>query len=683
MTAYLKWNDALARHFFRSEFAGQAVWLYVTDELIDELRSPDGGAVISFVEAVKAGVPWVTNGSLCQRALQAYRGWRERSLEYPPYIGYLSLFVLAAGLEGDFAKHAYYPRLRALLNERGEGALPSFARMLELWDDLEQWSTQDRNGELGLFEARIVGGHFHVGLPIAQTILSEHERAALPQMFAKAGLDPTSPPPDDELARMLRAQGGTVLRPRTRELVRTRHDPESYAVLLDTVVEELAAWDGAYDVQLPSEPAAATRRTFGSLRLCVDFDYVSGRLRSSLRCRVQREFPAGGLRLRAKGIQMLSCIESGLPGWSSPLADSGTGEQFDARVVDWSEGLRLTEERLGWRFGLTHRSVRVLVKGVAEGLPGLIEVGQVPRSQPVYFLYRDVDWPRLEQWAEKECQGFRTHRAREGMRPGWQFASCAEVNGDKRVRSSFPELALSERVRLRLVGGIRSDRGPNYFPFALPCIVLEGGVGREAVLCNDQDVPAAKVSRSYLLPDGLPNESRIRLEARRDGQILKRLSIYVTGEFEWRQEMPEQLSNEWGGTSADGGTGVAGALTIGCPPTEGFERSVMLAPGLDPRARHMFFIGRVPGQIYSWPQESAANWFPVWVIPMERRRGRVIYCGNDIDSAGPALDRFEADRHRLQLWKDILWYGRKRIKEPEEPLVVALWRSYVEAARRV
>lgn len=124
MTVYMPWNDALARHFFRPEMAGQVVWLYVTDDLIGELGSADGGTVASFVEAIKSGAPWVATGSLCQRALRAYEGWRGRGLEYPPYIGYLSLFVLAAGLEGDFARHAYYPRLRAPLAVRPAALQP-------------------------------------------------------------------------------------------------------------------------------------------------------------------------------------------------------------------------------------------------------------------------------------------------------------------------------------------------------------------------------------------------------------------------------------------------------------------------------------------------------------------------------------------------------------------------------
>ena len=682
---YLPWNDALAHHFFRPELAGQPVWLYVTDDLIQQLGAETGGGgVTDFVAAVKAGPPWSTAGGLCQRALQACEGWRDQGLDYPPYIAYLSLFVLAAGLEGDFARHAYYPRLRALLREGGEGELPSFARMLELWDDLESWSAQDRNGDLGLFEARIVGGHIHVGLPIAQTILSEDERQALPRMFAEAGLDPTSPPPDDELTRMLRSQGGTVLRPRTRELVRARSDPESYAVLIDAVADELAGWDGSYEEE-PAEGIHAQRvQRFGSIRLCVAFDRVSRRLSSSLRCRVKREFPDGGLLLKSTGLPSLHCYESGLPGWSSPMAEANTQELFDAATLDWSQGVSLTEDRLGWRFALAARRIRVLADGRAEGLPGFVEVRQVPRAQPVYFLYQNADWDKLADWAENECRDFHPLSVQEGIRSGWEFASCSEVTGDRRVRSTFPELALSERVRVALVGGIRSDHGLSFFPFAPPSVQLDGGDGRESLLCNGRELSPTGDIRRYSIPDDLPVESRIMLEAVRDGLTLKRMSIYVTGQFEWRRAKPDRLSDPWGAPRAGMGTGVAGALTMGDrPATNSFRRSLMLTPGMDLGAPRVFFVGSSPGQIYSWPAEPhAMAWRPVWAIPMGRR-GHAVYCGSDIEVAVPAGEQGDTDRERLNLWKEILWRRRKRIAEPKEPALVALWHAYVEAGRRV
>lgn len=53
MSEYLKWNDAIARHFFNRDRAGEAIWLYVNDELISELGARLGGDRTSFVEAVQ------------------------------------------------------------------------------------------------------------------------------------------------------------------------------------------------------------------------------------------------------------------------------------------------------------------------------------------------------------------------------------------------------------------------------------------------------------------------------------------------------------------------------------------------------------------------------------------------------------------------------------------------------
>src|SRR5205823_9510154 len=124
---------------------------------------------------------------------QVAERWRERDLKLPPYVGYLALFVLAAGAEGEFAAHAYYPRLHQLASLPGEGMPPEFDRMLTLWDDLERWSTGDKAGEVGVFIVRRSGKWVNVGLPLGQTMLVEQERKALPGIFAKANLDPTSP----------------------------------------------------------------------------------------------------------------------------------------------------------------------------------------------------------------------------------------------------------------------------------------------------------------------------------------------------------------------------------------------------------------------------------------------------------------------------------------------------------
>src|SRR5690349_564033 len=128
---YLEWNDAVAARIFRPELAGRQVFLFVNNDLIEEI---DGeGSVPRFVAAVEEGPPWVDDHlGLCQKAVRTMQGWRGRNREFPPYIGYLGLFVLALSVEGQFAAHAYYPRLRTLLgwSDVHGGTPASFERML-------------------------------------------------------------------------------------------------------------------------------------------------------------------------------------------------------------------------------------------------------------------------------------------------------------------------------------------------------------------------------------------------------------------------------------------------------------------------------------------------------------------------------------------------------------------------
>lgn len=98
---YLGWNNLIAKYFFNESKAGREVLLYVNDEVVDSIGEPYGVGVDDFIESVKDGPDWTTPTGFCQKALQAYEGWRSRGLEYPPYVSYLAFFVLAAVTETD------------------------------------------------------------------------------------------------------------------------------------------------------------------------------------------------------------------------------------------------------------------------------------------------------------------------------------------------------------------------------------------------------------------------------------------------------------------------------------------------------------------------------------------------------------------------------------------------------
>jgi hypothetical protein len=380
---YITWNHRLAANFFGPEHEGSRVFLYVTPDVLTEIARFQN-AVDDFVAAVKAGPPGITRQGLCQRALQTLDRWYDRG-GFPPYIGYLSFFVLAAGLEGDFAPTAYYPRLRRLLGEEPTaGQYPSFHRMLDLWDDLERWANEDKAGSLGIFRSDIAGNWIHVGLPIAQTILTEHERKVLPKIFARAGLDPTSAPPAEALAKALRDHGSGELQRRTLKLLSTRGEREIYDVLLDIVADELFEWDG----QLGDAGASfgeAYIRSFSVTRLCLAFDSVAKRAKCSLRLKINREFPEEGLLLNTEAVTSGITCEEFVERWSTPLKHLEDGP-MDAAALDWLQDTTFRDERLKWQFKLPGRPVRILTTGQQEGLPGIIETQALPRAQSFYLI---------------------------------------------------------------------------------------------------------------------------------------------------------------------------------------------------------------------------------------------------------------------------------------------------------
>lgn len=674
---FLLWNNGLVRHFFQPEMAGRPVYVYVTRETLSAVGERNDLDPDEFVEAVKNGPPWVTREGLCQRALQACSGWRERDLELPPYVAFLGLFVLAAGVEGDFAPHAYYPRLRQLIGEEMGGMLPSFDRMLELWDDLERWATMDRKGELGLFEAKIVGGWIHVGLPLAQTILSEEERNSLPRIFGAAGFDGSSVPPDDEVVRGLRVHGGQYFRPRTQRLVEGRGDEERLSALVDVVVEELAEWDGRVEADAPDGAVEA----FGALRLCATWDPVSQQVRTSLRCRIGGEFPEGTLTLSGAGLEGEVECEEAMGGWSTKLRSAVRTDPLDGRSLPWSEGAMLSDARRLWRFGLRPSPVRVLVSGTQEGIPGLVEVSQLPRKGSFYILFQAEIADAVREWGPTACVDFEEKDLESGLPEGWLMASAEAMKPGGDIPAPLDVVAPSSRVRLRLVGGVRSGPGNNYFSFAPPAIRIEGGRGDERLWCGEVEL-VAEVGE-YEIPRWLPTETRIVIEVRRGSNQVQRRSLYLTGDFSWNVRRTEGGFDRWGRqvSEGEGAPVVCGARVSGVLDTADYRVDAMQAVAeANKWKRRTFLVGRRPGEITRWPQEPyPRTWAPVWAIPMETQ-GTALFCGADPERCRPVAGRCVDKSSRR--WKQVLWTWRYRIVPPTHPVLRRLWYEFREVARR-
>lgn len=672
---YLKWNNSIAAHFFKNEMAGRSVHLYVTEELIRDIGQESGADFSDFIEAIKIGLPGAKRKGLCVKALETQENWL-RELDYPPYIGYLALFVLAAGIEGDFATNSYYPGLRTLLGEKPTtGQYPSFDRMSKLWEDLEKWSNEDKSGELGIFNSNSVGKRKHIGLPIAQTLLTEKERRALPAIFAAADLDPISYPAEGAIALLLASHGRKQLHKRTLSLLKeTRDSDELRQALLEWIIDELRDWDGT------AEDSGKTQ-IYGLLRLCCKLDSIAKRATLSLRCNTKQEFPEDGLLLFLEdNSQSFSCYEDS-GGWSSPLISEADEKPLVGCKFDWLKGLQVRSADSKWCFKLPASPIRVFVKGDTQGLPGIVEVRQLPTQQPFYLAAHEQCLELLTIWGELSCQGFEKLQIIDGLPSGWHLFKAQAACSDELIKQEYPILAFPTNVRLELAGGIRLERGNKFFKFAPPKLILQGGSESIKVYCNNKLLDCTSGAGIYELPADTPAETKLLIEARSGEDIIRRCSLLLVENYSLPSQNNAQQFDRFGNlqTGDNESASVAGALVRGVDFPDFNFNTFLPIQG----KQRIFYVGKEPGQIAICPAESLpTDWEPVWAISKGRHRGQARFCGTNLAESQPLMSKCK-NRKKMREWKQILWYDRKIISPPDRSNLKVLWKQFQKEAERV
>lgn len=678
---YLEWNDLLVKHYFDASMAGREVLLYVNSDVIETLGKPYGAGVDDLIESVKKGPGWATKSGLCQRALQAYGNWRNRKLEYPPYVGYLVFFVLAAVTETDYAPYSYYPGLRKLLGEPQDNGMPfRFDTMTYLWNDLEKWSREDKHEELGRFVTRIRGGWVHVGLPRSQTVLSENERKHLSNIFDAAGLDPTDPPSPEIVPKILSYYGQSVLENRTKNLLESTQaeDDVLKRALVELALDELEEWDGTVLEQvIKDEPPRQQVHT--SLRLCIKLDSLASHAEIYVRFKTSRPFPEEGLRFRRREDEHVwDCIES-QRGWSTPLRDYSKvpPEKLNGVLLDWAAGVRLTDSEAHWRAGLPMAEVRLFRLGT-DGLPDWVETQRFERGIEFLVACKSGLGEKINDWGKDGCEQFEQKNV-TGLPSGWLLYY------GKNATKSCPDidiLTLSTTVRLQLKEGIKADKGNIYFKFAPPKIVLENSRGSERVMVDgkpseqpDNNVPV------FILPKDVPSNLPIRIEVdigdHRLSKVIRLKEFGLPDSFNetvFRDPVGDICSN-------DLPVYARGAHVFGKMNGTQYH-----GPNLIYLSNKVVFIGERPGEVSYWPDETyPLTWYPVWAVAkLKKKQWKVYFCGNPNQLKRVAsLPTPAGNRASVKRWKEVIWYKRKRYILPEMEEVRLIWKDYMRLAKDV
>lgn len=679
---YLQWNDIIASHFFIEEKAGKEVLLYVNEPLIEELGGPHGAGLDSFVEAVKTGPPWVKKSGICQKALQTLEAWREKDLNYPPYIAYLALYVLAAGIEGDYAPHAYYPRLNDLLGEGGlaqKGRPPSFDQMIDLWDDLEKWSREDKHENFGRFVARIRGQWWMVGLPLSQTLISEDERRRLPLLLSERELDPSDLPSPEVILRLLRKAAGSLLQRRTLRVLDgdDRDTMVLRAALADVVIEELETWDGRVFEEDPLGRQGVAKRMRTALRLCLKYDALAQHVACRVRIKTASTFPDDGCTFVGEGSGGNWMCEDLFGGWSNTLYDPVASRELDGATLDWTHGERFLDIDNQWTATLRPATTRVFTPGQSEGLPDFIERQRLERNTS-FIIATSIDVETIKRWGAQHCSNFKQHSP-SGLPHGWTLFSGEDV------RNSCPGvdvLTISSTIRLLVRGGVKTERGNVYLKGAPPYIMLENALGTEAVTLDTQELERDEYINIWRIPDDAPEGRSLRIEVHGPEQPLRKIIRLESPHLPLRQDYTEFRRNPAGMLSQDSPQYACGAV-VHYKPGDGppaYSKDLPLH-----LSTHVTLVGATPGQIAVWPEEDLPDWWPVWaIVKAGRKQVKAVFCGTEEQATRPyTKTRPNGDRALVKRWKDVVWHDRKRIVPPELRILHKRWCEYMEVAKDV
>ena len=688
---YQEWNDLIAKHFFDESKAGREVLLYVNEQLINELGASKGVGLQDFIEAVKKGPSWATHSGFCQRALQALKNWRMRDLEYPTYVAYLALFVLAAGTEGDFDPKAYYPRFWKLLNELDSGTPPSFDRMAELWDDLEKWSREDKHEEFGKFVTRRRGGWCNVGLPLSQTVISEDERKSLPVLFERADLDPSAPPSPQVMLKFMHYYGKEIFERRTLRVL-NMEQVENVILkdkLVEITLEELEEWDGTIQAEMEVEDKAdhkgeekGEQKTKSGLRICLHYDSMSNQVKAIIRLKANKDYPEDGLIFSCKHIPgtPLYCEEL-YQGWSKKIKAGESGKLVDAATLDWTNGVQFEDKENKWRAVLKGYEARLFISGNQESLPGWIETNRLERGISFLLSTYGEYTKRVCEWGKEFCGSFNELKV-TGLPDGWSLfkgqnatSSCDDID----------VLTIPSSVRLLLRGGVKIRGGNTYLYDAPPLIVLENASGEEKVTINDRlMIRVSNESHIWKLPEDVPVNEILRIEAKAGDEELNKVLLCLeepglVDSFEntpWRNMEGSLISNSSVYPRMRGAIiEVSGNGNVHYPLVSNHGCT-----------KKIIFVGNLPGQIVEWPYEAFPSaWEPLWAIEKKsRKKWEVFYCRKSIDSI-PTPQSVVRNRNRrdVKKWKEAIWFRRKIIQKPAIVSVRKKWLEFVEATGNV
>lgn len=274
---YERVGEAISDVMFGSAQAGRPVYALADAEMIRsvlEAAEIEDQSLAGLSAVVRSSLQ-VNESGVTPFHWQAEAAHRHRRspIETPPALPLLVVLSIAAEqmqADGDLAAHNYYSRLHRLLDiprtefSRVENDYRRVANLL--WGSLNSW-LEAWEGARGVPTAYAVGGHAFIGLPMSQSVVRQHDRAGLHELFAIEGMTPgLRVSPDDMSLAIEPYATATSSLPLSQHLSRLWRVPAARERIVDAACLELEAWDGSGIESVAAARPAITTRLLAFLR---------------------------------------------------------------------------------------------------------------------------------------------------------------------------------------------------------------------------------------------------------------------------------------------------------------------------------------------------------------------------------------------------------------------------------
>lgn len=194
---YGHWQQALERSFFSSP--GEPVLFFVDDEELIRLFEGPGDPVESLRSAISEYVVLSSDDPTgpIGRILMQWRMTDRNSA--PPVLPLLAMCVLAAtrmdNSPGQKSTNFYSPLAELLAGEPNEELagvirIKASEELSRFWKNLHVWIESQR-GRVGISTIQSVGSNHHIGYPLSQSILKQHDKRLLYKFFDDIGATST------------------------------------------------------------------------------------------------------------------------------------------------------------------------------------------------------------------------------------------------------------------------------------------------------------------------------------------------------------------------------------------------------------------------------------------------------------------------------------------------------------